>query len=169
MHNDTVETLIGAVVVAVAIFFLIFAYRSVGESAMPGYELTARLQRVDGIAVGTDVRLSGIKVGKVAALTLDPKTYLVIAHIALHDEVKIPDDSSLVVTSSGLLGSSYLSISPGGSDKTIPPGGEIRNTQGAIDMLGLLSRFVGSGSGSSNSGSANGTGSTAGNAQGAKP
>ena len=51
------------------------------------------------------------------------------------------------MTSSGLLGSSYVSIAPGGSDKMIPPGGEIRNTQGSIDMMGLLSRFVGSGSG----------------------
>lgn len=159
MHNDTVETLIGAVVVAVAIFFVIFAYRTTGSAAVPGYELTARMQRVDGIAVGTDVKLSGIKVGEVAALTLDPKTYLVIAHVKVHNDVQIPDDSSLVVTSSGLLGSSYLSISPGGSDKMIPPDGEIRNTQGSIDLMGLLSRFVGSSASSNNS---NNSGSPAG-------
>ncbi len=162
MHNDTVETLIGAAVVAVAIFFVIFAYHSTGSAAVPGYELTARMQRVDGIAVGTDVKLSGIKIGTVSALTLDPKTYLVIVHLDVHDDVKVPDDSSLVVTSSGLLGSSYLSISPGGSDKMIAAGGEIHNTQGAIDMMGLLSRFVGSGSGSNNN---NNSGSPA----GAKP
>jgi len=146
MHNDTVETLIGAAVVAVAIFFLIFAYRSAGATNLSGYELTAKLQRVDGIAVGTDVRLSGIKVGTVSALTLDP-SYLVTVHLDIHEDVKVPDDSSLVVTSSGLLGSSYLSISPGGSDKMLPVGGVIRNTQGSIDMMGLLSRFVGGGAG----------------------
>ncbi|MGC9953459.1 MAG: outer membrane lipid asymmetry maintenance protein MlaD [Rhizomicrobium sp.] len=147
MHNNTVETLIGAAVVAVAVFFLVFAYRSTGSTAAAGYELTAKMARVDGIAIGTDVRLSGIKVGEVSALTLDPKDYLVIVHMNIHSDVKVPDDSSLVVTMSGLLGSSYLSISPGGSDKMLAVGGVIRNTQGSIDLMGLLSRFAGSAAG----------------------
>lgn len=154
MHNDTVETLIGAVVVAVAVFFLIFAYRSTGSAATAGYELTAKMSRVDGIAVGTDVKLSGIKVGEVKALTLDPKDYLVIVHMNIHNDVKIPDDSSLVVTSSGLLNSSYLSISPGGSDRMLAAGGAIHNTQGSVDLMSLLSRFAGSAAG----GNANGGG-----------
>lgn len=150
MHNDTVETLIGAAVIAVAVVFLFFAYRSTGSAAIEGYELTAKLTRVDGIATGTDVKLSGIKVGVVSALTLDPKDYLVIVHLNIHDDVKIPDDSSLMVTTSGLLGSSYLSISPGGSDKMLMAGGRIRNTQGSIDLMNLLSRFSGGGAGTNN-------------------
>jgi phospholipid/cholesterol/gamma-HCH transport system substrate-binding protein len=111
------------------------------------------MSRVDGIAVGTDVKLAGIKVGEVSALTLDPRDYLVVVHMTIHDDVKVPDDSSLMVTSSGLLGSSYLSISPGGSDKLLAAGGRIRNTQGAVDLMGLLSRFAGSAAeGNSNSG-----------------
>jgi phospholipid/cholesterol/gamma-HCH transport system substrate-binding protein len=142
MHNNTVETLIGAAVVAVAILFVIFAYRSVGETSMSGYELSAKMNRVDGIAVGTDVKLAGIKVGTVKALTLDPN-YLVVVHLDVHSDIKVPDDSSLVVTSSGILNNPYLSISPGGSDKMLAAGGVIRNTQGAIDMMGLISRFAG--------------------------
>ncbi len=155
MHNDTVETLIGAAVVAVAVIFLVFAYNSTGSTAVAGYEVTAKLTRVDGIATGTDVRLSGIKVGVVSALTLDPKDYLVIVHMNIHNDVKIPDDSSLMVTTSGLLGSSYLSISPGGSDKMLMAGGRIRNTQGSIDLMNLLSKFSGGGVGSNNSNNAN--------------
>jgi phospholipid/cholesterol/gamma-HCH transport system substrate-binding protein len=155
MHNDTVETLIGAIVVAVAIFFLIFAYRSTGAASVAGYDLTARVQRVDGIALGTDVKLSGIKVGEVSALSLDPKNYLVIVHMKIHDEVRVPADSSLMVTSSGLLGSSYLSISPGGSDKMLAAGGRIRNTQGSVDLMGLLARFAGSAGSSGNEGNSN--------------
>ena len=147
MHNNTVETLIGAVVVVVAVCFLVFAYRSTGAAAVAGYELTARMSRVDGIVLGTDVKLSGIKVGVVSSLTLDPKNYLVTVHMIVHDDVKIPDDSSLMVTSSGLLGSSYLSIAPGGSNKMLTAGGRIRNTQGSIDLMGLLSRFTGGGAG----------------------
>jgi len=153
MRNNTVETLIGAAVVAVAFFFLFFAYRTTGETATGGYDLTAKMNRVDGIVVGTDVKLSGIKVGEVSALTLDPKDYLVIVHMKIHNDVKIPDDSSLMVTSSGLLNSSYLSISPGGDDKMLAAGGRIKNTQGAVDLMGLISRFAGSAAeGNSNSG-----------------
>ena len=158
MHNDLVETLIGAIVVAVAILFVVFAYRSTGENAIGGYEVTANVARVDGIAVGTDVKLSGIKVGTVSALTLD-SNYLVTVHMKVHGDVKIPDDSSLMVTSSGLLGSSYLSISPGGSDKMLLAGGRIRNTQGSVDLMGLLARFAGTAAG----------GGSEGNSSGAKP
>jgi phospholipid/cholesterol/gamma-HCH transport system substrate-binding protein len=150
MHNDTVETLIGAAVIAIAVIFVIFAYRSTSTLDTQGYELVARMTRVDGVAIGTDVRLAGVKVGTVHSLTLEPN-YLVAVHMDIHKEVQVPDDSSLVVTSSSLLGSSYLSISPGGSDKMLPPGGTIKNTQGALDTMGLINKFVGGGANSGNS------------------
>ncbi len=151
MNNNTVETLIGAAVVAVAVVFVVFAYRTVGDTSYGGYELTAKISRVDGVATGTDVRLAGIKVGTVMKMTLEPN-YLVKVTMSMHPDVKIPEDSSLVVTSSSLLGSHYLSISPGGSDTMLQPGGVIMNTQGSIDMMGLISRFAGGISGGKDSG-----------------
>jgi phospholipid/cholesterol/gamma-HCH transport system substrate-binding protein len=151
MHtNRTVEILIGAAVVVVAVLFVVFAYRSAGSAGVEGYELTAKVNRVDGIAVGTDVRLAGIKIGTVKALTLDTN-YLVNVTMDVHRDVKVPEDSSLVVTSAGLLSSSYLSISPGGSDKMLPPGGAIKTAQGSIDMMSLIARFAGGVGGSSSS------------------
>ena len=144
-RNNVVETIIGAIVVAVAAGFLYFVYSSTGSASLSGYEIHAKLARVDGIATGTDVRLSGIKVGTVASLKLDPKTYLVDMTMRIHDDVKIPADSSLMVTSSGLLGSSYLSIAPGGDDEMLAPGGTISHTQGAVDLMGLIGRFIGGG------------------------
>lgn len=151
MQNNTVETLIGAIVVAVAVGFLYFAYANTNATNLGGYELEAKFQRVDGLNVGTDVRLSGIKIGSVSALSLDPKTYQATVHLNIHDDVKVPDDSSIMVTSTGLLGNSYLSVSPGGSDDMLGPGGIIRNTQGSVDLMSLIGRFAtggGSGSGS---------------------
>jgi phospholipid/cholesterol/gamma-HCH transport system substrate-binding protein len=148
--NNTVETIIGAIVVAVAAAFLYFTYTSTSAGSLSGYEITARMPRVDGLATGTDVRLSGIKVGAVNALTLDPKTYLVTVHMNIRSDVQVPEDSSLLVTSSGLLGGSYLSISPGGSDKMIQAGGAISNVQGSVDLMGLVGRFIGNGSGQNN-------------------
>lgn len=141
MRNDTVETLIGAAVIIIAVVFVVFTYRTTGQN-VDGYELVAKMARVDGIAVGTDVKLAGVKIGSISALTLDPRDYRVSVHMSLRPDVKIPDDSSVLVSQAGLLGSSYVSIQPGGSDKMLVAGSEIKNTQGSIDMMGLLNKFV---------------------------
>ncbi len=142
MNNNTVETLIGAIVVAVAAAFLFFAYTSAGSGSVSGYEIMAKFAAADGITPGTDIRLHGIKVGTVSALTLDPKTYEAIAHLSIRNDVKVPDDSAVKITSSGLLGSSYVAIQPGGSDNMVKPGGELTNTQGSVDLMGLIGRAV---------------------------
>ena len=142
MQTSIVETLIGAAVVAVALLFLAFAYSSTGSGPVSGYEVMAKFNRADGVNVGSDVRLSGIKVGTVSKLSLDPKTYNAVVTMALARDVKLPDDSSIRITSEGLLGNQYLSIEPGSSMKYIMAGGEIENTQGAIDLVGLLGKAV---------------------------
>jgi phospholipid/cholesterol/gamma-HCH transport system substrate-binding protein len=142
MQNNTFETLMGALVILVAAGFLYFAYTSTSVGALGGYELNARFASADGISAGTDVRLHGVKVGRVASLELDPKTYAVNAAISLRSDIKVPDDSSIKVTSAGIMGSSYLAIQPGGSDKMLPPRGEITNTQGSIDLMGLIGRAM---------------------------
>ena len=145
MQNSIVETLIGAVVIAVAAVFLFFAYSSTGSAPVSGYQVTAKFNRVDGVNVGTDVRLSGIKVGTVQKMRLDPKSYIAVVTLSLENSVSLPEDSSVRITSEGLLGSNYLSIEPGGAMEKIKPGGEIENTQGAIDLIGLLGKAVFSG------------------------
>lgn len=142
MQNSVVETLIGAAVLAVAVMFLVFAYSSTGNAVAGGYEVMARFNRVDGVNAGTDVRMSGIKIGSVSRLDLDPKTFAAVAHLNLRNDVKLPDDSSVRITSEGLLGGNYLSIEPGGSPTPLAAGGEIENTQGAIDLIGLLGKTV---------------------------
>ncbi|HVZ69523.1 MAG TPA: outer membrane lipid asymmetry maintenance protein MlaD [Rhizomicrobium sp.] len=150
MQNNTVETLIGAVVVIVAAVFLYFTYTATSQGSISGYIIKARFAAVDGISVGTDVKVHGIKVGSVESMSLDPKSYMAIANLTIRKDIKIPDDSSAKITSSSLLGSSYISISPGGSDTMLAPGGELNDTQGAIDLMGLVGRYINSG-GSSNS------------------
>ncbi|HTT85251.1 MAG TPA: outer membrane lipid asymmetry maintenance protein MlaD [Rhizomicrobium sp.] len=142
MQNNTFETLMGALVILVAAGFLYFAYTSTSVGSLGGYDLNARFASADGISTGTDVRLHGVKVGRVMSLQLDPKTYAVNAEFSVRSDIKIPDDSSIKVTSAGIMGSSYLAIQPGGSDKMLPPGGEITNTQGSIDLMGLIGRAM---------------------------
>jgi len=142
MQNSIVETLIGAAVLAVAVLFLTFAYTSTGAGTVTGYEVRAKFSRVDGVAVGSDVRMSGIKIGAVARLELDPQDYGAVAILTIRDDVQLPGDSSIRITSEGLLGSQYLSIEPGGSPARIAPGGEIEYTQGAVDLVGLLGKTI---------------------------
>lgn len=140
--NNLAETVIGAVVVAIAVLFIAFIYTRTGSGGLSGYEIQARVPRVDGLGVGTDVRLAGIKIGTVSDLTLDPKTYLVTMHMNVRNDVKIPVNSSLMVTSTGLLGSSYISITPGGDDKVLASGGMIENSQGSVDLMSLIGRSI---------------------------
>jgi phospholipid/cholesterol/gamma-HCH transport system substrate-binding protein len=142
MQNSAVETLIGAVVIAIAVAFLVFAYSSTGAGPISGYEVVAKFNRADGVNIGTDVRLSGIKVGTVSRMALDPKSYNAVLTLALESNVKLPDDSSVRITSDGLLGNQYVSIEPGGSQMPIAAGGEIENTQGSVDLIGLLSKAM---------------------------
>lgn len=148
-QNNWAETIVGAVVVLVAAGFLMLTYMRTGSGSLSGYEVLARLPKVDGLGVGTDVRISGIKVGSVSDMVLDPKNYLVTVHMHIRDDIKLPTDSSMMITSSGILGSSYLSIAPGGDETNIKPGGYIENTQAAnsADLMSLAGRFIGGDSG----------------------
>ena len=141
-QNNIAETLIGAAVVAVAVAFLIFAYNRTGSGSLSGYEINAKMPKVDGLSVGTDVRLAGIKIGTVSDLTLDPKTYLVTVHMNIRNDIKLPVDSSVLVTQAGFLGGQYLSITPGGDDKMMTAGAYFESAQGSIDVMNLVGRFA---------------------------
>ncbi len=142
MDGNVVETLIGAVVLVVAALFLAFAYTTSGVSSVSGYDLMAKFSSADGLGIGSDVRVSGIKVGTVVGQSLDPKTYQAVVQFSVAPQVKLPTDSSAKITSSGLLGSNYLSIEPGGSDKMLTPGGVIRYTQGSVNLLDLIGQAI---------------------------
>jgi phospholipid/cholesterol/gamma-HCH transport system substrate-binding protein len=141
-QNNIAETLIGAAVVAVAVAFLVFTYNRTGSGSLSGYEINAKIPKADGLAVGTDVRLAGIKIGTVTDLTLDPKSYLVTVHMNIRDDIKLPVDSSVLVTQAGFLGGQYLSITPGGEDKMMTAGAYFENAQGSIDVMNLVGRFA---------------------------
>ncbi|MCE9520825.1 MAG: outer membrane lipid asymmetry maintenance protein MlaD [Alphaproteobacteria bacterium] len=138
MQNGFVETLIGAAVVIVAGVFFYYGWNTTGSGSVAGYEVLAKFDRVDGIGVGTDVRLSGIKIGAVTNQELDLKSYRALLRMNIKKDIALPEDSSVKVASEGLLGGSYLSISPGGSDTMMKPGSEFESTQGSIDFVGLM-------------------------------
>lgn len=143
MRSNLLETMIGAVVLLTAGYFLIFAYQTSGiRGATNGYELIAKFDRVDGLTVGSDVRLSGIKVGTIIAQTIDPQSFQAVVRLAVDGKIKLPEDTAARITAEGLLGSNYLSLEPGGSEKLLESGSEIRLTQGAVNFLDLIGQAI---------------------------
>jgi phospholipid/cholesterol/gamma-HCH transport system substrate-binding protein len=142
MSRNVIETVMGAVVLLVAALFLFFAYRTSQIHAARGYELTARFQRVDGIREGSDVRLSGIKVGSVVGEALDPKTFEALVKLSIDPTIKLPKDTTAQIASAGLLGDKYMSLVPGVEDDTIPPGGQITRTEPGFTLESLLGQFI---------------------------
>jgi phospholipid/cholesterol/gamma-HCH transport system substrate-binding protein len=142
MSGNVIETVMGAVVLVVAALFLYFAYNTSQVRAVEGYQVTARFDRVDGINPGGDVRIAGVKVGSIISESLDPKTYLATVHMTIDPAYKLPADTVAEVVSSGLLGDKYMELVPGGSEKTIPPGGRIKYTQSPVSLENLLGQLM---------------------------
>jgi phospholipid/cholesterol/gamma-HCH transport system substrate-binding protein len=143
MAENTTEVLVGAAVLAAAVGFAVYAGQVAGLSqGGETYTLSASFRSLEGVGVGTDVRLAGVRVGTVEDVTLNPETYRADTRVALERGVEIPDDSSIVISSEGLLGGNFVEIVPGGSPFFFEPGDEITDTQGAVSLVSLLLKFV---------------------------
>lgn len=144
MSHSPAEVAVGGAVLAAAIAFGAYTVQSTGFAlGASGYELRASFRSVEGVSVGTDVRLAGVKVGTVAGISLNAETYRADTVMLLDEAVLVPDDSIVAVASEGLLGGNYVEISPGGSLFYYAPGEEILDTQGAVSLLTLLMKYVG--------------------------
>ncbi|MCO6382901.1 outer membrane lipid asymmetry maintenance protein MlaD [Oceanicola sp. 502str15] len=148
MSENTTEAIVGACVLAAAAGFLWYAsgVTDAGGGGGNNYPLIASFRSAEGISVGTDVRLAGVKIGSVRELDLNAQTFRAEATFGIAEGIELPEDSSAAISSEGLLGGNFIEIIPGGSPFNLEAGGEIVDTQGAISLIGLLTKFV-SGSG----------------------
>lgn len=141
-YNIT-EVVTGGVVLAAAAAFALYATQTTGlGTSTSGYDLTASFRSLEGVSVGTDVRLAGVKIGAVSGVELDTQTYRAVTTISVREGIEIPDDSAAIVASEGLLGGNFVEINPGGSFDYFAPGDEIEDTQGAVSLISLLVQFV---------------------------
>ncbi len=147
MGRNVIETVMGAVVLLVAIAFIAFAFRSSGLSADGGYQVTAQFDDASGLSVGTEVRIAGVKIGTVSGQHLDPETYRAVVTLSIDDDVKLPLDSSARILPDGLLGGNFIALDPGAEEENLGQDGRIDITQGAINIVDLISRFVFNGGG----------------------
>lgn len=143
MSGHTTEVIVGGVVLAVAVGFLAYVGSATGfADRNNGYPLTASFRSLEGVVVGTDVKLAGVKIGTITDIELNPATFRADTHFEVKHGIDIPDDSAVVISSEGLLGGNYVEVLPGGSPFNFEPGAEIEDTQGAISLVNLLMKFV---------------------------
>lgn len=141
-QRNLTELLAGAVVLVVAVGFLGYAVANTGRSAGSGITLNARFDRIDGLAIGSDVRLAGVKVGTVRTAAIDPQTYQAVVTFTVQSSLKLPKDSSAEIASDSLLGGKILALVPGGDDKILADGSTVTITQSSVSFEQILGKFI---------------------------
>ena len=129
MNRNLVETVIGTLVLGVALLFGYLIYRAAEIQTAPGYQIGATFSSVGGLATGSDVRINGIKVGTVSDRYLDPSTFAAVVRMTVNDGIKLPKDTVAAIANEGPLGGKYLELIPGTSSEVITPGGVIHDTR----------------------------------------
>lgn len=142
MNHNSIETAMGAVVLAVAGVFLVFAMRTARVDTSSGYPVMASFSNVNGLTPGSDVRIGGVKVGSVASVSLDPATYQAVATLMVKDGVGLPADTSATIRSESLMGGKYLALEPGADDALLKAGGRIVHTQSTPDLEQMLGQAI---------------------------
>ncbi len=129
MRRNAIETVMGAVVLLVAGVFVFFAYDMAQVKAVEGYEVTVLLYKIGGLNEGSDVRISGIKVGTVIDHNLDSESYDARVRMTITREFKLPVDTVASIASEGLLGGKYVRLEPGTKKSFIKDGGTLTKTK----------------------------------------
>ena len=146
MLENKTEVFVGGAVVALAIFFGFYVLQTAELSTGSGnYPIYASFRSAEGVRVGTDVRLAGVKIGAVTKIELDSDTYEAKSTLSIKKDIQIPDDSSLTITSEGLLGGNFVEVVPGMSEDYLQSGDEVLDTQGSVSLIQLMMRYVSGG------------------------
>ena len=142
MQRNMLEAVMGAIVLLTAVAFVSLAYEAANIRGTDGYELEAEFGATGGLSVGDDVRISGIKVGRISRQELDPVTYAARIVMSLDERIRIPADSSARITAASLLGGNYLELIPGADEDMMRPGDVIYDTRDPVSLTDLLGKAV---------------------------
>ncbi len=142
MKKRPVETIMGLVVLLIAAFFVVFAYRVSDLQVVKGYELSAKFLKAGGLTTGSDVMINGIKVGTVVDQKLDKENYDAEIRLSISPEIKLPKDSVAVIASNGLMGNKFVKIEPGNAKEILKNGDSINNTKDFKTLEDLVGEVI---------------------------
>lgn len=142
MKRSVIETVLGGFVLALAAFFLVFSYNTANVSTVEGYDLVADFSSIGGLKAGDSVQISGVKIGSVKKVDLNPDTYLARVTVTVRPDIKLPDDTAALISSESLLGGRYMALEPGASETMLKTGARIPFTQSPQNLEELLGKFI---------------------------
>ena len=144
MKINFLDAFLGFTVLLITGLFIFYVYITLDTKLFKsdGFSLHARFENIDGIVTGSKVKLSGVNIGTVKSISLEPESYYAFITMNFDKKFSFPDDTEASVQLEGLLGGSYISILPGGSDVMLLNGQEILYTQGSTSLLNLMLKFA---------------------------
>jgi|TARA_B100000242_G_C42768460_1_gene357913 phospholipid/cholesterol/gamma-HCH transport system substrate-binding protein len=144
MKINILDAFLGFTVLLITGLFLFYVYITLDSKLFKsdGFRLHARFENIDGIVTGSKVKLSGVNIGTVKSISLEPESYYAFITMNFDKKFSFPDDTEASVQLEGLLGGSYISILPGGSDVMLLNDQEILYTQGSTSLLNLMLKFA---------------------------
>jgi phospholipid/cholesterol/gamma-HCH transport system substrate-binding protein len=143
MKNSAIEVFTGALVLVIALVFLLYGYTFLNKNnSLGSYNVFAKFDRVDGLIEGNDVKLGGVKIGKIKTMSVDPKSYQIVVSIDVNENIALPTDTSAEINSDGFLGGKYLSLVPGGASDYLKSGMQINYTQSSVSIEQLIGKYM---------------------------
>jgi phospholipid/cholesterol/gamma-HCH transport system substrate-binding protein len=143
MNSKKLELSVGAFVL-IGLVAILYLALQVGSNRWAGdyYTLSARFQNAGGLNEGGSIQIAGVKVGTIGSITLNKEQMVAMVELKLPVDLVLDDDTIASVKSTGLIGDKYLSLNPGGSGLQLVPGDVIVDTESALDIEDLISRFA---------------------------
>lgn len=145
MQSRAIEILVGFFVCLgiAAIFILTMRVSNLADTSnIEGYTVIAAFDNIGGLRVGAPVNMAGVRIGRVADITLNQQTYRAEVRLRIADRYKLPKDSDASVLTSGLLGEQYVGIGAGGSTQNMQAGDRFIITQSAVVLENLIGQFM---------------------------
>ncbi len=141
-RRSVAEIAAGAAILLITAGFVVYAASNTGRASTGGTTLEAKFENVGSLGSGADVRIAGVKVGSVTGTRIDAKTFQAIVSFSVQPDLALPSDSSATISTGGLLGGAFLTISPGGGDTVLRSGQSVTITQSASNLEDLLGKFI---------------------------
>lgn len=142
-QRSVAEVVTGLAVLVAAAGFVVYGAVNTGQGAGGGgMRVSAKFDNIGALAVGADVKVAGVAVGRIVATRIDAANYQAVVSFTVQPDIKLPTDSSATVSSGGLLGGAFLSLTPGGDEALVKDGGVLTITQSAANLEDLLGKFI---------------------------
>lgn len=142
MRYNIIETIVGAIVLVVAVGFLVFAFRGEQSRAVTGYDLEASFAQIGGLREGDDVRTAGMRIGTVKALSIEPDTLFSIVTFTIDGRIQVPTDSCVSINANGLLGGQHMGLTFGDAEEALAPGDRVERAVDAVVLLDEVAKAI---------------------------